>query len=309
MAEEKSVRLPTVEELRALPRWARAAFAIRCARRLQPLLDDRYFVGVEGSAKRVAEQILSDLESGTARHDWKPSSFSPDWGSTTAAQSPEGQIQRSIIHSINCAKDATLAAYVEPSRLAVIERYRAAEAAHILDPTVPFIHDPDVPTNEEREIRYGAQQAVEAAKPSLSVASLLDRSRAEPDNNSPSLIEPLFSAIERDYELLKAASAAERWTNETPVPPEFFGPLWPWGEPEGWPDVTDYNRPEHHAADRMSLRVMVPDFMSDDEAAEHIAGLYRVLNEYHIACGGQGLSLDLDDWHILVNAVAPVGVA
>jgi multidrug efflux pump subunit AcrA (membrane-fusion protein) len=43
------------------------------------------------------------------------------------------------------------------------------------------------------------------------------------------------AAMRRDFELLKAAAEREQWTNDTPVPPEFFGPLWPDGEPDGWP--------------------------------------------------------------------------
>ena len=39
------------------------------------------------------------------------------------------------------------------------------------------------------------------------------------------------AAMRRDYEMLKTAAKAEEWTDDTPVPPDFFGPLWPQGNP------------------------------------------------------------------------------
>ena len=38
-----------------------------------------------------------------------------------------------------------------------------------------------------------------------------------------------------DYHLLRQAASREGWTDDTPVPPTFFGPLWPEGEPKDWP--------------------------------------------------------------------------
>lgn len=57
--------------------------------------------------------------------------------------------------------------------------------------------------------------------------------------------------MRRDYELLRAFAEREQWTDETPVPPEVFGPLWPDGEPEAQlvmialdnlPELTDVER-------------------------------------------------------------------
>ena len=42
-------------------------------------------------------------------------------------------------------------------------------------------------------------------------------------------------AMRRDYLLLVETADAERWTHDTSVSPALFGPLWPDGEPEGWP--------------------------------------------------------------------------
>jgi hypothetical protein len=43
-------------------------------------------------------------------------------------------------------------------------------------------------------------------------------------------------AIRADFELLGALARREGWDNDTPVPPEVFGPMWPEGVPEGWPN-------------------------------------------------------------------------
>src|SRR5262249_9886547 len=39
-----------------------------------------------------------------------------------------------------------------------------------------------------------------------------------------------LAAIQRDHELLRESAVRERWTDETPVPPGFFGPLWQQGK-------------------------------------------------------------------------------
>lgn len=46
----------------------------------------------------------------------------------------------------------------------------------------------------------------------------------------------LIKAMRADTELLLAAAEREKWTDDTPVPPEFFGHLWPFGAPKGWPN-------------------------------------------------------------------------
>jgi uncharacterized protein (TIGR02996 family) len=46
--------------------------------------------------------------------------------------------------------------------------------------------------------------------------------------------DALGRAMQTDLLRLKSA-AGQRWTDATPVPPEFFGPLWPDGPPDGLP--------------------------------------------------------------------------
>ncbi len=47
--------------------------------------------------------------------------------------------------------------------------------------------------------------------------------------------EPHVGELIRDFELLKSAAQREKWTDKTAVPPSFFGPMWPDGEPTAWP--------------------------------------------------------------------------
>jgi hypothetical protein len=53
------------------------------------------------------------------------------------------------------------------------------------------------------------------------------------------------AAVRADFDRLAAAAAVKKWTDGTPVPPEFFGPLWPEGTPLGWPgeDVPQPSEP------------------------------------------------------------------
>ena len=40
--------------------------------------------------------------------------------------------------------------------------------------------------------------------------------------------------IRRDFVRLKRLARKEKWTDDTPVPPEVFGPLWPEGVEPYW---------------------------------------------------------------------------
>lgn len=95
----------------------------------------------------------------------------------------------------------------------------------------------------------------------------------------------LAAATWRDYELLRLASERERWTDDTPVPPEFFGPLWPDGEPEGWPIKAE----EPAAPRKLILQIAVPEDVPDDELVETVAKLVEAASALHAAYGGSGL--------------------
>lgn len=101
------------------------------------------------------------------------------------------------------------------------------------------------------------------------------------------------AAMRRDFELLVAASKAERWTDKTPVGPEFFGPLWPDGEPPGWGgeinESSSASQTSESADTDLSLKIrVVPGGATAEDLAEFYAALADLFREH----GGVGLTID-----------------
>jgi hypothetical protein len=57
--------------------------------------------------------------------------------------------------------------------------------------------------------------------------------------------------------------------------------------------------------DRLVIGMEVGEFSPAEEAVDLFVKLFKALNAYHIASGGQGL--EVDDWHVLVPNVVTVG--
>ncbi|TVQ62100.1 MAG: hypothetical protein EA378_06450 [Phycisphaerales bacterium] len=108
------------------------------------------------------------------------------------------------------------------------------------------------------------------------------------------------AAMRNDFDLLRTLSQGllgrddERlapWTDETPVNPDLLGPLWPFGEPEGWPEEAK----EPRAGDqRFRIKLTAPPGVSDEEAADAMAELVRLMDNLQRAMGGSGLVIDDD---------------
>lgn len=114
-------------------------------------------------------------------------------------------------------------------------------------------------------------------------------------------------AIRHDFELLFHASKAENWTDDTPVPPEFFGPMWPDGPPEGWPETA---MPEPDPTQSLELRIAIPPTPNTPEAREalktRIINLLTTANAVHLASGGSGL--EIAGAKVYAKAGVPQGV-
>ncbi len=108
--------------------------------------------------------------------------------------------------------------------------------------------------------------------------------------------------IRDDFERLKLAAVKESWTDETPAPPEFFGPLWPDGEPEGWPagPAVEPTKDEPAFKEASSLSLY---FDLDEFTPEQIATFIRLLSEVYHDLGGD--ELIIDDSTILEFAAVP----
>jgi hypothetical protein len=64
----------------------------------------------------------------------------------------------------------------------------------------------------------------------------------EEDHAAPGAKKAALEAIWSDYQKLKEVTKRAKWTDLTPVAPDFFGPMWPNGIPQNWP-ATAINTP------------------------------------------------------------------
>ena len=97
----------------------------------------------------------------------------------------------------------------------------------------------------------------------------------------------------RDYRLLFAASHAEGWKDgeDFSIPPEFFGPLWPYGEPEGWPVEASG---KHEPRPTMMVNIAVPPGMTEAQSKAFngkVVELLREMSRLHAGSGGTGLRI------------------
>lgn len=116
--------------------------------------------------------------------------------------------------------------------------------------------------------------------------------------------DSVLAAMRYDFELLRLATEREGWTDDTPVPPEFFGPMWPDGEPEGWP--SNETSEEEHGTEALHLHFEIPDGVDKEEADRIIKEIILAANELHLAYGGSGLKL-ADRVKVYEPALVPAG--
>ncbi|MBN9121796.1 MAG: hypothetical protein J0I06_22090 [Planctomycetes bacterium] len=104
--------------------------------------------------------------------------------------------------------------------------------------------------------------------------------------------------IARDFKTLVEAAAAGKWTNQTPVPPTVFGPMWPEGVPPDWPLAPD--------ADVLRLRIEIPDGATDEDVKRMVRELVGAMNDVHRASSGSGLQVD--NLRLFDTSGVPAGV-
>jgi len=78
----------------------------------------------------------------------------------------------------------------------------------------------------------------QAAKDAAATLRAADEAAASLPQNAH---DALRIIIRKVFDRLREAAARESWTDETAVRPEFFGPLWPDGVPEGLPRNEEYD--------------------------------------------------------------------
>jgi hypothetical protein len=248
----------TKEELSLLPRWARMAFAARCAQRVGGLFryywkdaPKKHVAAVERAVKIAVHSAtcgirvfkLADAESAFSAADIANNP-------SVSAGAPAYVAAHSVMVSATFALDnGDAAVYLTPADAAADD---AADAA----------------VNATRA-RNGASQA---AKPV--------RCEAEVRN-----------AQRYDFLTLKRLTEVFSWNDDSPVDPDLGGPIWPEGIPEKWPleDPDDKNRKQGEFVD---LTFDLPTDVDDETAQQLISELYKKLNDHYVAHGGSGLVLD-----------------
>jgi hypothetical protein len=228
---DAEMTLPPAEDYLKLPRWARVAAACRNARRVQPI-----FAAVWSDAPGY---FVKDIEKAIAIGE--QSAANP-------AQATKAAAANAADTAAHCAAlAARLAAYAAPAALAAACAAHAAaysaDAADYVAKAAPTL-DPDAVAAYDCSASWAvAYLTAEAADPYAANARVLARAAAVP--GWPLAVQLLAdaralasSAARADFELLKALSQSKGWTDDTPVPVDLLGPLWTFGVPERWPDLS-----------------------------------------------------------------------
>jgi hypothetical protein len=103
-------------------------------------------------------------------------------------------------------------------------------------------------------------------------------------------------SIQRDFNIIAKLSQHQEWTDDTPVPPSIFGPLWPDGSPNGWPK-------QEIPTTEIVFEFDIPDDMTTDYAVAFAKELSVALCSLDLAGGGHGLAIQPP---LEITAPAPV---
>jgi hypothetical protein len=177
----------TEEQLQKLPRWARVAFAARCARRAQRLLT-RAPSEMAGPIGQTVEAVITLAER-------FGSDGRPCMGLEGAITAVEGHARAaaSSVQARSFWGGSGTVSVSQAVRDAVIRAAAAAARA----------------ASETSTSAYWASQAVALAGEAGQAFKAAD----------------FPAGIERDFRLLREATDREGWTDETPVSPNVFGTL------------------------------------------------------------------------------------
>jgi hypothetical protein len=268
--------LLTVKEIKRLPARAAVAFAARCARRVQVL-----FLRGWPSAPEEWRRALEDAVLVAER---------------LAAQDPDADLTADL-----CARAEANATFG-----ALCAQDAAVEAA-----------SPYCCANAARAAAFAARAAfaaarhddAEAAEAAATAAELAARAALD-----AKFVRAIKSAMRRDLSVLSAAALRDRWTHDTPVPPDFFGPLWPDGRPPyGWPEPERSGAPqvlsERPVAVPKSdnaelvLTIDVPEGIPDEDVLGLVAELVTRADALHRAYGGHGL--EVEEGNVEINRETP----
>jgi hypothetical protein len=268
-------KIPTSEELFQLPRWACVAFAARCAKRVRPLFD----LAWPDAGERYRRAV--------------------DWAISVAAGAAASAGHAT--HAAHAAEAAAHAAHAAAADAASAAPLAASAAAHAADAA-----DADADLLAAHAAEAAADAATRAATAAATafyapvcLAIHRDYNLLRQAASTALTIGGSPLAIHQDYNLLRQAAPGRRY--QTHVPQEFFGPLWPDGEPPGWPAQSGTSREGGGEAetaqgprgdDELVLQVQVPEGATDEQVLDFVKQLVDKVDTLDRAYGGHGLQVD-----------------
>ena len=146
-------------------------------------------------------------------------------------------------------------------------------------------------TNATNAAAYAANAATDAPNASTNAVSAAYTANAAADVADAKLRKPTTHAMRHDFELLVEATERFNWTDKTPVPSEFFGPLWPEGEPDGWPEE---GKEPRLGSTEFELEVTGPPGVPAEEVVEQTWQLAVLLDRLSRVSGGYGIHIGDD---------------
>jgi hypothetical protein len=279
------VVLPNAEKLRALPRPAVVAFAARCARRIEPLALNSQLP--ERIKKTVTKAIL----------------FVETFASgITSAAINVAQVTADVKAAASAASLASVKA--DDASIEIANR-RAANApnasAKVADAAASAVH-------AACNAAFAAKLAAFTGDSGIFVAAAHAAANAAEGAGAAAAktidADTVKTAIRHDFGMLLERAKAEKWTNDTPVPPSVFGEMWP----EGAPDWAQIKATKGDSLDSTSgQNDLVIDLWIDpgNATVETLQKVLVALSELHIAAGGTGLEFKADSDFIYALELAP----
>ena len=184
---DEKPRIPTKDDIHALPRWAKVAFLGRCVERMLPIIKKDWPDLPKAAHFLIASAGGMSSVSAEAAHE---TSATNEIDQTAAfLKQAEDLDHRAAAHAI------------------AVCGYAAA---------IPMIAD----MLKSTDFVFAALESVNYAYQGIGLSESL-----------------AIDSVWPDFVTICNAAKAENWTNDTAVPPEAFGTLWPNGTPKGWPDA------------------------------------------------------------------------
>lgn len=218
-----SLALPTEDEIARLPRWAQVAFAARCARRVLPMFLRNWRDAPSSYAKRLTWAV--------------------EIGERSAARAGAGEDWAPPAGALSCAL------YVcDAVNNAAVDHERAIEVINAT--TVAVAKFKDKP-EDIFDSHIGEVFRVLISHASGAIANGM----ASSEESYIAALPVANSILRRDFDRLMYLTKAQKWTDDTSVPPTIFGVMWPDGLPPGWPDEQPYENEQLSPTDTTVRRI------------------------------------------------------